>query len=79
MSHGAALELVQPAPGTLEARHLEDFGPGPYRITFAVRDLQARAERFRAKGMACRSTPAGLRLQIDPRVVGGLILEFTNA
>jgi hypothetical protein len=84
LGHGASLLLLEPFSfGTFEGSFFQRWGPGPYSITIAVYDLDAKAAAMSGHGIPFTTVGNGSllsrRLRVGADVVGSTILEYVDA
>jgi hypothetical protein len=78
----ASFELLQPSSdqGPV-AEHRARYGPGAYRITFAVNGLEAASHKLRQQSIQHHHHDAddnNTRLRVDPQHMGGLLIDLVD-
>lgn len=72
----AELELLQPASGSALAGFVERHGPGPHATRIGVNGLDEKTRDLAGRGTPFRRGDGVV--EIDPRVVPGLLLELVD-
>ena len=82
LPHSASLDVIEPTRWNGAAGlYLHNWGPGPYYIRIAVKDLAAKAEDLKSRGTrftwsAESEAVGGALIQIDPASLDGQVFEF---
>lgn len=83
LPHSASLDVIEPTRWNSRAGlYLHNWGPGPYYVRIAVKDLAAKAEDLKSRGTKFTWIPeseavdGGALIQIDPSCLDGQVFEF---
>jgi hypothetical protein len=83
LPHSASLDVIEPTRWNSQAGlYLHNWGPGPYYIRIAVKDLAAKAEDLKSRGTRFTWVPesqavcGGALIQVDPSCLDGQVFEF---
>jgi hypothetical protein len=83
LPHSASLDVIEPTRWNSAAGlYLHNWGPGPYYIRIAVKDLSAKAEDLKARDTRftwmpeCEAVGGRPLIRVDPTCLDGQIFEF---
>jgi len=83
LPHSASLDVIEPTRWNGRAGlYLHNWGPGPYYIRIAVKDLAAKAEDLKSRGTKftwveeSEAVGGGALIQVDPSSLNGQVFEF---